>query len=186
MNNNHNVNNIHSQTNFTVFFNNETSNLQSSTNDVIQAEHHVNYNDVNVSYSSRYTGFSTMDDNILSPPAYTPVVPANYIANEQQFQFMPNSSQYIYHANNEPMQRIQNIPISPNMNVNHPEIFRFDIPGFQIVIIPVSSPLACLNNLNMQDQFQHDHTYLNYSSPNIITNNSQPQFQQSNYNNFSS
>src|SRR5215213_2958881 len=98
MNNNHNVNNVHAQTNFTVFFNDETSNLQSSTNDVIQAEHHVNYNDVNVSYSSRYTDFSTMDDNILSPlspPAYTPVMPANYIANEQRF--MPTSPQYIYH-----------------------------------------------------------------------------------------
>ena len=189
MNNNHHANNVHVQSNFTEFFNNETGNLQTSTNDVIQAEHpssSANYNGVNASYSnSRYTGFSTMDGDNLSPPyAYTPVMSSNYIAisdsNEQQS--MSTSLHYIDHAN-EAAHHIHNIPISLNMNANfpgtnHPEIFRFDIPGFQIVVIPVSP----INNLNMQNQFQHNHTYLNYTSSNI--NDSQTQFQQSNYHSF--
>lgn len=63
-----------------------------------------------------------------------------------------------------PMQHIQNIPtqVTPlDMNVNfsqtnRSEIFRFDIPGFQIqvIVIPVSSPSTSLNNSDMLNQGQ--------------------------------
>jgi hypothetical protein len=47
------------------------------------------------------------------------------------------------------------------------EIFAFDIPGFKIVIIPISSNLNI--NLDTQNQIQQDCTHLNFSS-NIINN----------------
>ena len=49
---------------------------------------------------------------------------------------------------------------SLNMTFNSPQIpsgiFRFEIPGFQIVVIPTSSPFADLNDSDMQLQFQQD------------------------------
>ncbi len=77
----------------------------------------------------------------------------------------------------------QNLTINSfNMNINshqpnNSEIFRFEIPGFKIIIIPVPSPIE---NLNVQDD-------LNNISSNIIINNPQTEFNESfsNDNNFS-
>ncbi|RIA98582.1 hypothetical protein C1645_812646 [Glomus cerebriforme] len=53
------------------------------------------------------------------------------------------------------------------------EIFRFEIPGFKIIIIPTISSYVNLNNLDMQNQLQPDH----HLTTNIFTDNSQTQFQ---------
>jgi hypothetical protein len=58
---------------------------------------------------------------------------------------------------------------SPPLNFNNSGIFRFEIPGFEIFVIPTSNS----TNLSMQNQFQQDHAYQN-----IITNNPQTQSQQ--------
>lgn len=66
--------------------------------------------------------------------------------------------QYIGHnANQNSPQFIQNI--SPPFNfpqINNPQMFRFEIPGFEITIVPTSSPFVNLNNLDMQNHFQQD------------------------------
>ncbi|CAG8689849.1 426_t:CDS:1 [Funneliformis mosseae] len=94
-------------------------------------------------------------------------------------------SHYTGHANiseeqNPPL--FNNYTSSLNMATNPPPqsnsgIFKFEIPGFRIIVIPISS----IENLNVQE----DQYCLDNSSPNINANNSQTQFQQSyNYNNF--
>ncbi|CAB4383049.1 unnamed protein product [Rhizophagus irregularis] len=170
MDNNLSQNGDHSNVHQSNLTDNDYS--RSSTNDVNQAEHlfsNFNYNDANTPYG--YTDFLTMNDNILSPPAYTPIMSSNYVSipdpNEQQYistshSYTSTTSPYVPDQN--PMQHIQNIPtqVTPlDMNVNfsqtnRSEIFRFDIPGFQIqvIVIPVSSPSTSLNNSDMLNQGQ--------------------------------
>ena len=84
-----------------------------------------------------------------------------------------------------PPQTIMNTPFplpvdsSHDMTLNPPqtptdnsEIFRFAIPGFQIIVIPISSPLAYLNNFDMQNQFQQDYAFSSYNSPQLYQDNS--------------
>ncbi|RIA98545.1 hypothetical protein C1645_749631 [Glomus cerebriforme] len=54
----------------------------------------------------------------------------------------------------------------PLVTFNGSDIIRFIIPGFQVVLIPMSSPLANLNNEDMQYQFQQDHPSVYSSSVN--------------------
>ncbi|CAB4397540.1 unnamed protein product [Rhizophagus irregularis] len=64
-----------------------------------------------------------------------------------------------------------------NSSQSHSEVFRFEIPGFKIIIIPNSSPhsslYANLDNLDIQNQSQQA-----FTSPNVVIDNSQIQFQQ--------
>ncbi|CAB4374109.1 hypothetical protein RhiirA5_482856 [Rhizophagus irregularis] len=66
--------------------------------------------------------------------------------------------QYIGHnVNQNSPQFIQNI--SPPFNfpqTNHPQMFRFEIPGFEIIIVPTSPPFVNLNNLDMENHLQQD------------------------------
>src|SRR6266542_1711013 len=112
----------------------------------------INYNDGNISYT---------DDVFM----INDVFPSSY---EDSISSMFNAStshaSHIGQANEQILD--QNLPLSTNnissynTTINspqppsNPEIFSFDIPSFKIIIIPVSS--------------------------NIITNNSQNQFQQQN------
>ncbi|CAG8560868.1 14189_t:CDS:1 [Funneliformis mosseae] len=116
------------------------------------------------------------------------------ISNQQQMagsnasiQLCPPSygSRYTGHANTSEEQNpslstnytsLLNMATNPPPQSN-PGIFKFEIPGFRIIVIPISS----IENLNVQE----DQYYMDNSFPNINANNSQPQFQQSyNYNNF--
>lgn len=103
------------------------------------------------------------------------IMSSNYVAipdsNDSNYVVIPdpnNEQQYIstshsytstissYVPDQYPMQHVQNIPIQVtplNMNVNfsqtnRSEVFRFDIPGFQIIVIPVSSPSNNSDMLN--------------------------------------
>src|SRR5207248_5837895 len=69
-------------------------------------------------------------------------------------------------------------------NPSQSEIFRFEIPGVRIIVIPTSSPFANLTDLDAQNLFQQDYT--NYSN-NIFTDNLQQQNSNEsfNFNNFS-
>ncbi|CAG8566127.1 15203_t:CDS:1 [Funneliformis caledonium] len=90
-----------------------------------------------------------------------------------------------------------------------PQIQTVEISGYKIIIIPTSSPLTSSTNLDMNQQFQQDNTYVDYSRlvnpPQIIqqhyfssegetsinenvihahihvSDNTQPQFQQQDY-----
>ena len=54
---------------------------------------------------------------------------------------------------------------SPQIPINYySEIFRFAIPGFQIILIPTSCPFADLNDFDMQYQFQQDQASSSYDS----------------------
>jgi hypothetical protein len=132
----------------------ESSNLQSTD---IQPEHSpsdINYNNVNVNSSdNNFNNFPTFYTNINNSDQQ----PTQPTTNE----YIASTSSYAPHYVG-PQQPIENI-LSPlgslNMTSIHPsnsEILSFDIPGFKIIVIPISSQ-------------QQDHTYLNYSSDNQFT-----------------
>jgi hypothetical protein len=130
------------------------NNMQST---VIQPEHSsiINYYDVNVNSSDNnfnnfptfYTNTNNSDQQLTQPTTN------EYIA---------STSSYTPHYVG-PQQPIENIPSplgSLNMTSIHPsnsEILSFDIPGFKIIVIPISSQ-------------QQDNTYLNYSFSNLSDN----------------
>jgi hypothetical protein len=131
------------------------SNLQST---LIQPEHSssiINYNNLNVNSSDNnsptfYTNTNNPDQQSTQPTSN------EYIASTSSYAPLP---QYV-----GPQQPTENVP-SPLGSLNmymtsiHPsnsEILSFDIPGFKIIIIPISSQ-------------QQDNAYLNYSSDNQFT-----------------
>jgi hypothetical protein len=134
----------------------EFSNLRST---VIQPEHSssiINYNEVNVNSSNNnfptfYTITNNSDQQSAQPTSN------EYIASTSSYAPLPPPPQYA-----GPQQPTENIPSplgSLNMTSIHPsnsEILSFDIPGFKIIIIPISSQ-------------QQDNAYLNYSSDNQFT-----------------
>jgi hypothetical protein len=106
-----------------------------------------------LSYAPQYT------DQNISPPLSSLNNTSYTISNHEQQQpvytFLNNDSatQPLSYA----PQYIDQTPLnSLNAMIVQSEIFRFEIPGFKIIIIPASSPLA---NLDMQNQ--QDYTYLN-------------------------
>jgi hypothetical protein len=52
----------------------------------------------------------------------------------------------------------------PQIPTNDPEIFRFAIPGFQIIVIPTSSPFANLSNFDIQCQLQQEQAFPSYTT----------------------
>jgi hypothetical protein len=66
---------------------------------------------------------------------------------------------YLSNSSYTPQQSNYYVNSSP-LNINNPRIFRFEIPGFEIVVIPTTPTTSFSNsaNLNMQNQFQQDQT----------------------------
>jgi hypothetical protein len=111
-------------------------------------------NMVQTEQSGRSDYSSAVGDNITS----TFYATSNYEQPQQpMFSFLNNDStlsyalQYTDQNISPPFNPINTI-IS---NSSQTEVFRFEIPGFKIIIVPTSSPLA---NLDMQSQ---QDTYLN-------------------------
>jgi hypothetical protein len=130
------------------------SNLQT----VIQPEHSpsdINYNDVNVNSDNNFNNFQTFYTNTNNPDQQPTQPTSNeYIASTSSYAPLPPPPQYV-----GPQQPTESPLGSLNMTSIHPsnsEILSFDIPGFKIIIIPISS----------QQQYN---TYLNYSSDNQFT-----------------
>jgi hypothetical protein len=134
------------------------NNMQST---VIQPEHSsiINYYDVNVNSS---------DNNFNNFPTFY----TNTNNSDQQLT-QPTTNEYIASTSSYaplPPPPTENVPSplgSLNMTTIHPsnsEILSFNIPGFKIIIIPISS--------------QQDNTYLDYSSSDL-SDNQFPQFTQS-------
>ncbi len=84
-------------------------------------------------------------------------------------QLYPVSSHIPQYNQNNPTPSTNNISSNPLLNLPQSGIFRFDIPGFKIIVIPVT---PSIENLNVQDVG----FYLDDSSSNI-TNNPQTRFQ---------
>src|SRR4051794_11181723 len=102
------------------------------------------------------------------------IIPTSTVSNEQ-WSYYPYESQYIGHNINEQNQNLLQNP--PPSLLNYPqtnETFTFEIPGFKIIVVPTTSPIA---NYNMQNQIQQD---LNYS--NNATDISHTQLHQQNQN----
>ncbi|CAG8674087.1 9338_t:CDS:2 [Rhizophagus irregularis] len=52
-----------------------------------------------------------------------------------------------------------NFPATPTMSYisnNHEQQATFEIPGFEIIIVPTSPPFVNLNNLDMENHLQQD------------------------------
>ena len=170
------------QNNFNNAYSDNFDNLQLTN--MIQSSSNVFYDNANSSgtytdlTSDNIISTSTASDGLLSTCSTTPCTPQyiGHSVNEQNQNLLQNPSQ-------NPPQYIQ----SPCPSfLNYPqtnETFTFEIPGFRIIVVPTTPPIA--NNNSMQNQAQQD---LNYS--NIVTDISQTQFQQqnslnlNNFNNF--
>ncbi|RIA95120.1 hypothetical protein C1645_758229 [Glomus cerebriforme] len=142
------------------------------------------YNNVDASCSNT-DYFSVTDDNII-PPSHpnTSITTDNFVNNEYlSSSHAPQYTNYNVDQNlvQNPSQTIQNMSSPSFLNsCQTNEIFRFEIPGFKIFIVPTSptsptpsSPIVNLNN-NMQNQ---DLNYFDSSSSNIVTDDSKTQFQ---------
>src|SRR6266540_5376089 len=152
-NNNHSQNN-NLRSNFTGVnnHNNYSSNLYPQEIQEENSSSNINYNYGNTSHSY-IDSFNATND--ISPSPY-----------EDSISSSTSYAPHIGHTNEQILD--QNLPLSTNNNISlhnttinspqppsNPEIFSFDIPGFKIIVIPVSSS-------------------------NVITNNPQTQFQQQN------
>jgi hypothetical protein len=120
-----------------------------------QIEQHA----LNINTSCSYTDYFPVTGNNT--------IPGSYISNYEQQPMFFNDE----HATSTTTYVTQQHDQLVNSFQTNSEIFRFEIPGFKIIItcIPTTSSLV---NLDMQNQFQQ-----NYSS-NIVNDNSQTQFQQ--------
>ncbi|GBB95791.1 hypothetical protein RclHR1_02610028 [Rhizophagus clarus] len=143
----------------------------------------------NVNSSCDYFDFpTTNDNNVISTTSYTTndyeqqqsiftsVNNEAPITTAQSLSYVP---QYTSHTNSH-NSHIPSPPNSFNMitnssQINHPNIFKFEIPGFEIVFIPTSSTTSSTytnpNNFDTQNQVQQG-----YTSPTIDAYNSQTQF----------
>ncbi len=142
--------NNHLRSDFTGI-NNYSSNFHPQEIQEENSSSNINYNYGNTSYSY-IDGFTAINDISQSP--YADSISSMFDASTSH---APHINEQILEQN---LSQSTNNISSYNMTINspqppsNPEIFSFDIPGFKIIIIPVSS--------------------------NIITNNSQNQFQQQN------
>src|SRR5437870_3633466 len=127
-------------------------NIQNNINNIIHELHDGQPNVIQSDY------FPTSDDNIAQTSSYTannnyeqqPAYHNQHDASTSQSQPTINSTYAPQYTVNNNVQNPLNFPPT-----NHPEFFRFEIPGFEIIVIP-TFPLPNLSNSSMQDQSQQD------------------------------
>ncbi|CAG8493036.1 6849_t:CDS:2 [Funneliformis mosseae] len=126
---------------------------------------------------------STRDNNFNNHPIHYTSEPIATNNNDQYYstasfasESTSHTSQFIGHNANEQQILEQNSPSifpphnnppahSPSMNnASSSQIQTVKILGYEIIIIPISSPLASLISLDVQHQLQQGDTYLDYSS----------------------
>jgi hypothetical protein len=137
----------------------ESNNLQQSTAAVIQPGHE---NSSNINYNANVDLSMMNNDSIFPAHTNTDHFNQQTTSSISTSQFYPppitSSSIHSSYTPQYPQQPIFPPPGSFDMtSINPPqsEIFSFDIPGFKIIVIPISS--------------QQDNTYIN-SSSNILGN----------------
>jgi hypothetical protein len=137
----------------------ESKNLQQSTAAVIQPGHE---NSSNINYNANVDLSMMNNDSIFPAHTNTDHFNQQTTSSISTSQFYPppitSSSIHSSYTPQYPQQPIFPPPGSFDMtSINPPqsEIFSFDIPGFKIIVIPISS--------------QQDNTYIN-SSSNILGN----------------
>ncbi|CAB5379646.1 unnamed protein product [Rhizophagus irregularis] len=164
---NNNINNIQDR----FIIDNSGFNIYSSDlpqTNVMQIEQHSSNtlnNNLNISYGIPVS-YAT---NNYERQSMTPSINNERVISTSTIQSNPaanssNSSYTPYNSNH-------NVN-TPSLNFNNPGTFRFEIPGFVIVVIP-TTPTTNSTSLNTQNQFQQEHTYSN-----ITNDNSHTQFQQ--------
>ncbi|GBB95793.1 hypothetical protein RclHR1_02610030 [Rhizophagus clarus] len=137
--------------------------------------------------TSNYNDYSSATDNDNVPASYTEQQHTfSFVGDEHATtriaQPLPHAPQYAPQYNSYSYPSLNSINMIPNSS----EVFRFEIPGFKIIIIPNSSPYSSLyTNLDNLDQPRQV-----FTPPNIVIDNSQTQLQQNsnesfiNFNNF--
>ncbi|CAI2172450.1 4262_t:CDS:2 [Funneliformis geosporum] len=124
-----------------------------------------------------YDAFSTTrGDNLNNPYTTAPINNDDYstssFANDSSYtpQFIGNDSNGQQILEQNPPNTIpprNNLPInSPRLtnNISPSQIQTVEILGYEIIIIPTSSPLARLISLDVQNQLRRGNTHLDYSS----------------------
>lgn len=138
----------------------------------------------NVNSSCDYSDFSIMSNNNI-PTSYmannyeqqqsllSSVNNENHTATTQSLSYEPQYTSHDGHIISSPLNSLN--MITNSSQINRSDIFKFEIPGFKIVVIPTSSttssPYTNLNNFDTQNQVQQG-----YTSPIVDTHNSQTQF----------
>ena len=86
-------------------------------------------------------------------------------SNEAQYNYINNLPRFVMDTSSLP-DNFFNMDFNPppQMPTNDSDIFRFAFPGYQIIVIPTSSPFANLNNFDMQCQFQQDQAFSSYTT----------------------
>ncbi|RIA85712.1 hypothetical protein C1645_781247 [Glomus cerebriforme] len=139
--------------NFLQNNNTHSNNLQSPQ--MNQPLSNALYNNVNASCS--YTDYFPAVDNNIIPASNTYEQQLSFANGGHAISTTPYAPQYIG----------QNIFPSPlgslvttvnSSQINHSGVFRFEIPGFEIFIVPTYSPYTNSNDLNMQNPPQRDIT----------------------------
>src|SRR5581483_7395321 len=134
------------------------------------------WSDVNAAACNYSNDDFVVNDNIfpMTPDGHVDFATQNY-----QAQYNRNNTITEQDSIQNPPQSIMDTSSSlpngsPNMSFNPPqtpindsEIFKFAIPGFQIIVIPTSAPFAYSNNFDMQYQFQRDDAFSSYNSPQL-------------------
>ncbi|RGB43896.1 hypothetical protein C1646_749104 [Rhizophagus diaphanus] len=156
-------------------FNNYSNNLQP-----LQMDHTSNNN---VNSSCDYYDFSITSNNNI-PTSYmtnnyeqqqslfSSINNENQTTTTQSFSYEPQYTSHTSHDSHitSPLNSLN--MITNSSQINRSDIFKFEIPGFKIVVIPTSSTIsssyANLNNFDTQNQV--------HTSPIVDSHNSQNQF----------
>ncbi|GBC10656.1 hypothetical protein RclHR1_00980033 [Rhizophagus clarus] len=136
--------------------------------------------------TSNYKDYPSATDNDIVLSSYTeqqqPMF--SFVGDEhattrttQPSPYAPQYNSHNSYDNYDNSFQLNSFNMIPNSSQSHSEVFRFEIPGFKIIIIPNSSPYSSLytnlDNLDAQIQSQQV-----FTSPNIVIDNSQTQLQQ--------
>ncbi|CAB4395010.1 unnamed protein product [Rhizophagus irregularis] len=151
--------------------------IQQPTN-VIQTEHtQMEHNQTehtpNGSYDNNNNNLDIFRDFSETMTAYTTNKEFSFTDNQlgtstHQYYHPTFTTSYYTPQHNSPLQFQNNFTSINSPQMGNSEIFRLNIPGFKIIVIPNSVNLV---NLDLQNIFQQD------PNPNIVTENPQTDFQ---------
>jgi hypothetical protein len=166
-------------------FNNNRLETYSNITNVTQEQHSLNvpWDDVNAACD--YTNDFIANNNVpafhATAPMTSSAVNGRIDLTTQSYPTTSSNEAHLAHHNyvneqvsiqNPPqyvMDAPSSMPADNSLPTNDSEVFRFVVPGFTILVIP-TSPLAYLNNFDMQPQFQQDDFSSYNSSQSYLTN----------------
>ncbi|GBB96871.1 hypothetical protein RclHR1_02860004 [Rhizophagus clarus] len=145
---------------------NNLNSFNNKSNESTQTENsNINSNDTNNNYNNDYSMISegvssASHSSYTNTPTYTDA-PGNVTISDlpQSHPTVSYPPQYVsqYTGQNQPYSLPLNPPDTTNPpQINHSEIFTFDIPGIKIIIIPIFPPIANSSQTNRSEIFTFD------------------------------